>query len=44
MASRNMGPAGFIVSTALNLVIYFYGKPEELMQQDLFPKGGSQAG
>jgi membrane protease YdiL (CAAX protease family) len=30
------GLAGFIVLAALNLVIYYFGKPEELMQKELF--------
>jgi uncharacterized protein len=30
------GLAGFLVLAVLNLVIYFFGKPEKLMQKKLF--------
>jgi len=30
------GLAGFIVLAVLNIVIYFFGKPEELMQKEIF--------
>jgi uncharacterized protein len=30
------GLAGFIVLAVLNLVIYFFGKPEELMQKEIY--------
>ena len=31
-----MGLAGFLVLAVLNLLIYFFGKPEELMQKEFF--------
>jgi len=31
-----MGLAGFLVLAVINLVIFFFGKPEELMQREIF--------